>query len=51
MLRRGQPREQTELALGTVPLETPLVPFGVFLAPAALLTLFWGDALLAWLVR
>jgi prepilin signal peptidase PulO-like enzyme (type II secretory pathway) len=51
MLRRGQPREQTELALGTIPLETPLVPFGVFLAPAALLTLFWGDALLAWLVR
>jgi leader peptidase (prepilin peptidase)/N-methyltransferase len=39
------------LALGTIPLETPLVPFGVFLAPAALLTLFWGDALLAWLVR
>ena len=31
------------------PFETPLVPFGVFLAPAALLTLFWGDALLAWL--
>ncbi|HEY2163008.1 MAG TPA: prepilin peptidase [Gemmatimonadaceae bacterium] len=51
MLRRGQAREQTELALGTIPLETPLVPFGVFLAPAALLTLFWGDALLAWLVR
>jgi len=51
MLRRGQTREQTELALGSMPLETPLVPFGVFLAPAALLTLFWGDALLAWLVR
>jgi len=27
------------------------VPFGVFLAPAALLTLFWGDALLLWLQR
>src|SRR5262249_34854172 len=37
MLRRGQTREQTELALGTTPFETPLVPFGVFLAPAALL--------------
>jgi leader peptidase (prepilin peptidase)/N-methyltransferase len=51
MLRRGRIREQTELALGTTPFEAPLVPFGVFLAPAALLTLFWGDALLAWLTR
>lgn len=51
MLRRGRVREQTELALGSAPFETPLVPFGVFLAPAALLTLFWGDALLAWLTR
>jgi leader peptidase (prepilin peptidase) / N-methyltransferase len=51
LLRRGHAREQTELALGTPPFETPLVPFGVFLAPAALLTLFWGDALLAWLTR
>jgi leader peptidase (prepilin peptidase) / N-methyltransferase len=51
LLRRGQVREQTELALGSTPFEAPLVPFGVFLAPAALLTLFWGDALLAWLTR
>jgi leader peptidase (prepilin peptidase)/N-methyltransferase len=51
MIRRGHAREQTELALGSTPFETPLVPFGVFLAPAALLTLFWGDALLAWLTR
>jgi leader peptidase (prepilin peptidase) / N-methyltransferase len=51
LLRRGQAREQTELALGSAPFETPLVPFGVFLAPAALLTLFWGDALLAWITR
>jgi leader peptidase (prepilin peptidase)/N-methyltransferase len=51
LLRRGHGREQTELALGSTPLETPLVPFGVFLAPAALLTLFFGDALLAWLTR
>ena len=51
LLRRGTAREQTELALGSAPLETPLVPFGVFLAPAAMLTLFWGDALLAWLTR
>lgn len=51
LLRRGSSREQTELALGSTPFETPLVPFGVFLAPAALLTLFWGDGLLAWLTR
>ncbi|HEY9227826.1 MAG TPA: prepilin peptidase [Gemmatimonadaceae bacterium] len=51
LIRRGHTREQTELALGGTPFETPLVPFGVFLAPAALLTLFWGDALLAWLTR
>ena len=51
LVRRGHTREQTELALGSPPFETPLVPFGVFLAPAALLTLFWGDALLAWLTR
>jgi len=51
LLRRGHAREQTELALGSPPFETPLVPFGVFLAPAALLTLFWGDALLGWITR
>ncbi len=28
--------------------ELPLVPFGVFLAPAGLLTLLWGDALITW---
>jgi leader peptidase (prepilin peptidase) / N-methyltransferase len=26
----------------------PLVPFGVFLAPAALVTLLWGDTLVSW---
>jgi leader peptidase (prepilin peptidase)/N-methyltransferase len=50
-MRRGHTREQTELALGSAPFEMPLVPFGVFLAPAALLTLFFGDALLAWVTR
>lgn len=30
------------------PFAYPDVPFGVFLAPAALLVLLWGDALLAW---
>lgn len=28
--------------------EPPLVPFGVFLAPAGLLALLWGDQLVAW---
>jgi leader peptidase (prepilin peptidase)/N-methyltransferase len=26
------------------------VPFGVFLAPAAMITLLWGDALVRWYV-
>jgi leader peptidase (prepilin peptidase)/N-methyltransferase len=50
-LRRAQAREQTELALGGAPFQAPLVPFGVFLAPAAMVTLLWGDALLALLLR
>lgn len=33
-----------------VPFETPLVPFGVFLAPAAVVALLWGDALLGWYI-
>ena len=33
-----------------VPFETPLVPFGVFLAPSSVVALFWGDALLGWYV-
>lgn len=31
--------------------EVPQVPFGVFLAPAALLTLLWGRAMVDWYVR
>jgi leader peptidase (prepilin peptidase) / N-methyltransferase len=48
MLRRGRVAPQTELALGEsrTPLELPLVPFGVFLAPAAVVMLIWGDRLL-----
>lgn len=30
------------------PPELPHVPFGVFLAPAALVALLWGDALISW---
>jgi leader peptidase (prepilin peptidase) / N-methyltransferase len=50
-VRQSAYREQTELALGGASFEAPLVPFGVFLAPAALLTLLWGDAALTWLLR
>ena len=47
-LRRGRTREQGELPLGDAPIELPDVPFGVFLAPAALLVLLWGHTLAAW---
>ena len=49
--RQTSYREQTELALGSNGFDAPLVPFGVFLAPAALVALLWGDALLLWLQR
>ena len=55
--RRRRGPHQTELALGgrngsaAAPFDAPLVPFGVFLAPAAMVTLLWGDALLEWIVR
>jgi leader peptidase (prepilin peptidase)/N-methyltransferase len=42
---------QTELALGDGRPEMPQVPFGVFLAPAALLALLWGQPLLDWYLR
>ena len=49
IMRRGRATPQTELALGAAivaPLQLPLVPFGVFLAPASVVMLFWGDGLL-----
>jgi leader peptidase (prepilin peptidase)/N-methyltransferase len=49
-IRRTHSREQTELALGGAPFTAPLVPFGVFLAPAAMLTLLWGETWLGWLL-
>ena len=49
--RRTHTREQTELALGGGQFTAPLVPFGVFLAPAAMLTLLWGETWLGWLLR
>jgi leader peptidase (prepilin peptidase)/N-methyltransferase len=50
-VRQSGYREQTELALGGASFEAPLVPFGVFLAPAAFATLLWGNAALEWLLR
>ena len=46
LLRRGRVTQQTELALGSTPAELPLVPFGVFLAPAAVIMLFFGDRMI-----
>jgi leader peptidase (prepilin peptidase)/N-methyltransferase len=48
LMRRGRVTQQTELALdvATPAVQLPLVPFGVFLAPAAALMLLWGDHLL-----
>jgi leader peptidase (prepilin peptidase)/N-methyltransferase len=46
---RGAPRgEQIDLELGASPPALPEVPFGVFLAPAAVVVLVWGDALVEW---
>jgi leader peptidase (prepilin peptidase)/N-methyltransferase len=47
--RRDRRMEQGELPLGPTPFEPPLVPFGVFLAPAAVVTLLWGNAVFAWI--
>ena len=47
---RGAPRdEQMDLALvGAEARAFPEVPFGVFLAPAAVLVLLWGEAIFSW---
>ncbi len=46
---RGAPRaEQIDLELGAPPAVLPEVPFGVFLAPAAVMVLVWGDSLVSW---
>ncbi|HET6680902.1 MAG TPA: prepilin peptidase [Gemmatimonadaceae bacterium] len=39
---------QLELPIGASVAVAPEVPFGVFLAPAAVVTLLWGDTLIAW---
>jgi leader peptidase (prepilin peptidase)/N-methyltransferase len=53
MLRRrrrpaGASADPNDVALGEG--DMPLVPFGVFLAPAALAMLLWGDRILALLM-
>jgi leader peptidase (prepilin peptidase)/N-methyltransferase len=47
-VRRTHRTPQLDLALGDAPLDLPHVPFGVFLAPAALATLLWGYDLIGW---
>jgi leader peptidase (prepilin peptidase)/N-methyltransferase len=51
-MRRAPARgAQTELALGGVgSAAMPLVPFGVFLAPAAVINLLWGEQLMRMIV-
>jgi len=34
-----------------IPFEPPLVPFGVFLAPAAMIALLWGSQMIHWYAR
>ena len=51
-MRRSPARgAQTELALGPAAAVMPLVPFGVFLAPAAVINLIWGEQLMRMIVR
>ncbi len=46
---RGAPRgEQIDLEIAPASTGLPEVPFGVFLAPAAVVTLLWGDVLTSW---
>jgi leader peptidase (prepilin peptidase)/N-methyltransferase len=52
-MRRAPARgAQTELALGGAnAVALPLVPFGVFLAPAAVINLIWGEQLMRLIIR
>ena len=47
-LMRGRANDQMELPVGPTAFELPLVPFGVFLAPAAMISLIWGGTLIDW---
>jgi leader peptidase (prepilin peptidase) / N-methyltransferase len=47
-LRRARQPAVAEGPLDEATDDMPHVPFGVFLAPAAVLTLLWGDPLITW---
>ena len=47
-LRGARGTTQMELGFETPAPEMPQVPFGVFLAPAGLVALVWGETLIAW---
>ena len=47
-LRGARANAQMELGFGQPPPAMPQVPFGVFLAPAGLVALVWGQTLIAW---
>lgn len=47
-LRRARQPALVDAPAGEANDEMPHVPFGVFLAPAAVLTLLWGDPLITW---
>jgi leader peptidase (prepilin peptidase)/N-methyltransferase len=50
-VRGARRAAQLELPLVAAPLELPQVPFGVFLAPAAMLTLLWGNDFFDWYLK
>ena len=46
---RGAPRgEQLDMGIEAPAAELPEVPFGVFLAPAAVVVLVWGESFVSW---
>jgi leader peptidase (prepilin peptidase)/N-methyltransferase len=47
-LRRPRLAPEGTVTVEAPETELPHVPFGVFLAPAALVALLWGDALISW---
>lgn len=49
--RGNRSAEQIELITSDTRPEMPQVPFGVFLAPAALVALLWGQPLIDWYLR
>jgi len=50
-VRGARATHQTELELGATSNPLPNVPFGVFLAPAGIVALLWGESLISWYMR